>query len=109
MMKNKERVLFLVGERWIINIVDSNLICDGNVSRGCTWPGKHAIYLSNELDERTFRRVLTHAFLFATQIEELETFTEEQVCELVAIWGPEIIKTTNMLLNWGLEYDSKEM
>lgn len=116
MMKNKERDLFLAGERWTISIVDShdsNLVCEGDVSRGCTWPGKHAIYLSNELDERTFRRVLTHelthAFLFATQIEEFETFNEEQVCELVAIWGPEIIKTTNMLLNWGLEYDSKEM
>lgn len=116
MMKNKECDLVLAGERWIISIVDShdsNLVCEGNVCRGCTWFAKCTIYLSNELDERTLRRVLTHelthAFLFATQIEKLETFNEEQVCELVAIWGPEIIKTTNMLVNWGLEHDSKEM
>lgn len=101
-MRNANIETDLNGQKWrvcVVDVHDPSLLLDGELRRGCTWLNLQKIYLSNELDERTAPRViaheLTHATLYATQIKDLgnstvENFTEEDVCEFVALYGAQI-------------------
>lgn len=97
-MRNANIETDLNGQKWRVCVVDAH---DQSVfpRRGFTWKNLQKIYLSNELDERTAPRViaheLTHATLYATQIKDLvnstvENFTEEDVCEFMALYGAQI-------------------
>lgn len=97
-MRNANIETDLNGQKWRVCVVDAH---DPSLfpRRGCTWRNLQKIYLSNELDERTAPRViareLTHATLNTTQIKDLgnstlENFTEEDVCEFVALYGAQI-------------------
>lgn len=107
MLQNKNTTLVIGQSTWKVSIENSHsseLCVDGNVSRGCTWCGKHEIYLSNELTPITFRRVciheLVHAILFSTQACLLETYTEEQLCDFMALYGDEVIYLADQLEEW---------
>lgn len=101
-MRNANIETDLNGQKWRVCVVDAHdpsLLLYGELRRGCTWWNLQKIYLSNELDERTAPRViaheLTHATLYATQIKDLgnstvENFTEEDVCEFMALYGAQI-------------------
>lgn len=103
--RNVKEVLFdIVDQEWTIRVVDSHdphMIADGSVCRGCTWVGQSVIYMSNELTDRTFKRVLlhemVHAYLFATQMSVPYTFNEEQLCDFFAIYSEEILDFANMI------------
>lgn len=108
-MKNKIRQLNLNGQKWMVKIVDSHhegLVVGTEVCRGCTWSGKQIIYLSNELNESTALRVITHelvhATLVATQMSIPEAFNEEQVADFFALYGAQIIGAANELERWAL-------
>lgn len=108
-MQNKMRQLNLNGQKWLVKIVDSHhegLVAGTAACRGCTWCGKQTIYLSNELNESTALRVITHelvhATLVATQMSIPEEFSEEQVADFFALHGAQIISTANELERWAL-------
>lgn len=107
MLQNKNIIVAIGQATWRVSIEDSHsskLCVDGDVSRGCTWCGKHEICLSNELTRLTFRRVcaheLTHAILFSTQACLLETYTEEQLCDFMALYGGEVVNLADKLEEW---------
>ena len=53
MLQNKNITVAIGQSTWRVSIEDSHsskLCVDGDVSRGCTWCGKHEICLSNESD-----------------------------------------------------------
>lgn len=102
--KVKEVLFNIVDQEWTIRVVDSHdphMFADGTVCRGCTWVGQSAIYMSNELTDRTFKRVLlhelVHAHLFATQMSVPDTFNEEQLCDFFAIYSEEILDLANKI------------
>ena len=92
-------------QHWSVEVVpahDPGLWVDGTERTGATWPVAHQIYISDELNEDQAYRVilheLTHAFIRATQVHSPESWTEEAVCEMVAIYGDEIIGQANALV-----------
>ena len=103
--RNAKEVSFnIVDQKWIIRVVDSHdphMVVDGAVCRGCTWVGQSEIYMSNELTERTFKRVLlhelVHACLFATQMSVPDAFNEEQLCDFLAIYSEKILDLANKI------------
>ena len=103
--RNVKEVSFnIVDQKWIIRVVnphDPHMVADGAVCRGCTWVDQSAIYMSNELTERTFKHVLlhelAHAYLFATQMSVPDAFNEEQLCEFFAIYSEEILDLANKI------------
>lgn len=73
---------------------DSMLIADGNRCKGTTHYYHHAIYINKEMrrDDKlaTLRHELTHAFIYETQICDKSEYSEEELCDLVGIYGAEI-------------------
>lgn len=91
-------------QHWYIEVVpahDPGLWVDGTPRTGATWPVTCKIYVSDELNEDQGYRVilheLTHAFIAATQVHSPDSWTEEAVCEMVSIYGDEIIARANVL------------
>lgn len=91
-------------QHWSIEIVpahDPGLWVDGTARIRATWPVTCKIYISDELNADQGYRVilheLTHAFIAATQVHSPESWTEEAVCEMVSIYGDEIIACANVL------------
>ena len=103
--RNVKEVLFdIVDQEWTIRVVDSHdphMVAGGSVCRGCTQVGQSAIYMSNELTDRTFKRVLlhelVHAYLFATQMSVPDAFNEEQLCDFFAIYSEKILDLANKI------------
>lgn len=92
----------IVNQVWSFQSVDSHdsrLMVDGKPCLGTTWPVQQAMYISNELNPgraaRTIRHEMTHAFLAATQLSEPSKYSEEDLCELVAIYGPAIMQASD--------------
>ena len=95
----------ICNQPWSIEIVpahDPGLWVDGTARVGATWPIAYKIYISDELNvDQGYRVVLhelTHAFIAATQAHNPESWTEEAVCEMVSIYGDEIIAQANTLI-----------
>ena len=91
-------------QHWCIETVpahDPGLWVDGTARTGATWPVTCKIYVSDELNADQGYRVilheLTHAFIVATQVHSPESWTEEAVCEMVSIYGDEIVALANKL------------
>lgn len=94
------------GSKWVIYKTDSRspgLIVDGDTCRGTCWCGDLTIFLSNELTRatagRTIRHELAHAWIWTTQAAIPETWSEEDVCELIAIYAQDIAKVAMDVLN----------
>lgn len=81
---------------------DPELFVNGETVQGACWCGHSKIFLSDELDEPSLRRTLihelTHAVLYMSQLEVSETFTEEQICNFVAIYGKMVVNTADYIL-----------
>lgn len=89
-------------QHWSVQMVpahDPGLWVDGTARTGTTWSVAQEIYISDELPENQGYRVvlheLTHAFIAATQVHSPESWEEEAVCELVALYGDEIVAQAN--------------
>lgn len=96
--------LEIIGQDWEIFTADSHdpeLIADGRSCNGTTWYGHFKIFLSNELRGsrllRTIKHELTHAVIYSSQCDIPEAFSEEQVCEIMAIYGELIMKAAEMI------------
>ena len=87
---------------WELFLVDPNhsgLYVNGNPCVGTTWSAKAQIYIADNLAPskmlQTIRHEITHAFMDSTQIREPETYTEEDVCEFVAKYGPMVLRMSD--------------
>lgn len=90
-------VIEIAGQQWQILRVESHdpgLFVDGTARQGACWCGKSIIYLSEELSGDQVSRVIlheiTHAYIYATQAAIPESWDEESVCELIAIYAWEM-------------------
>jgi hypothetical protein len=74
---------------------DPELMVEDVSCRGTCWCGHYKIFLSEELTAATagtvVRHELTHAFLYLTQLEFPKKFTEENVCDFVGGFAPQIV------------------
>lgn len=87
----------IAGQQWLVEKVESHhpgLFVEGTACRGACWCGSAEIYISNELKGDQVARVvmheLAHAYLYSTQAVQPESWTEENVCEMVAIYAWEM-------------------
>lgn len=95
---------FILDQEWQAHKVpshDPGLYVDGTERVGATWPMQRRIYISEELSEQSALRVikheLTHAYICATQAISPEGWREEDVCDLVAIYGDHICREAKKL------------
>lgn len=96
--------LDIIGQEWEVFTADAHdpeLIVDGQACTGATWCGHFKIYLSNELRGsrllRTIKHELAHAVIYSSQCDIPGAFSEEQVCEIMAIYGELIMKAAEMI------------
>ena len=79
-----------------VNSLDARLMLNGKQCYGVVQYGlQHIIIdqsplLSSKIE--TLRHELCHAFIRETQLSIRDTYTEEEVCEMVGIYGPQIIR-----------------
>lgn len=96
---------YILDQEWQAHKVpshDPGLYVDGSERVGTTWPMQRCVYLSDELSEqaamRIIRHELTHAYISATQAISPEGWHEEDVCDLVTIYGEHICATAKRLV-----------
>lgn len=94
------------GCAWLVSKVDAHspgLMVGESECRGTCWSGTSSIYLSNELTRvtapRVIRHELAHAWIWATQAVIPETWSEEDVCEIIGIYAQDIVDAANFILN----------
>jgi len=82
---------------WKIEEVEtrsSELMVDGNQCFGVCKFHSQEIFLDATLKSdklcSTLRHELTHAFLYCYMLESKKTYTEEEVCEFVALYSKQI-------------------
>ena len=75
---------------------DSSLLADGKRCRGTTHYFKREIYVDKDLSPEDKKQVLihelAHATLYDTQIELKEEYSEENMCDFMAMYGSGIIR-----------------
>lgn len=75
---------------------DSSLLVDGKRCRGATHYFKREIYIDKDLTpedkKQTLIHELSHATLYDTQIELKEEYSEENLCDFMAMYGAGIIR-----------------
>ena len=101
-MKRVELEVF--GVPWSVQLTDEKepLKAAGKVCKGCTHYKDAEIYISVDTSARDKRRLLahelSHAFLYETQVELKERYTEEDLCEFIAKFGDRIIKEVERIM-----------
>ena len=90
-------IIEIAGQQWQVHKVESfhpGLMVEGTARRGACWCGRAEIFLSDELIGDQVARVVTHelvhAYIYSTQAVQPESWDEEAVCELFAIYALEI-------------------
>ncbi|MBQ8830837.1 MAG: hypothetical protein IJ017_04515 [Oscillospiraceae bacterium] len=90
---------------WSVKRVDPNhagLYVNGVACVGTTWPAKAEIYIAdNQAPSKmllTIRHELAHAFLNCTQIRAPESFSEEEICEFVALHGGQVMRLAEVIV-----------
>lgn len=91
--------------KWTVEVVDAHapeLFVNDVYCRGATWCSQQRICISKELSERIVYRVLvhelTHAWIWTTQAIMPETYTEEQICDFVAMYARDIVKMAESII-----------
>lgn len=97
--------IFIKDLEWEINLVDTtnaNLMADGSLCYGSCRFFEQKIYLDNRLIKeqmfRTLKHELTHAFIYSYLIEKKQSYTEEDLCDFIAIYGEEICNMAKIIL-----------
>ena len=87
-------IIEIAGQQWQVYKVDAHhpgLMVNETAHRGACWCGAAEIYLSSELKGDHVTRVvmheLAHAYIYSTQAIDVESWSEEDVCELIAIYA----------------------
>lgn len=110
-MMNKIKTVYLPTLRdrdkaWDIYEVpgtDANLYVDGKQCRGVTRYFNREICINKDLLPCDKRQVLihelTHAFIYDTQIETRDDYTEEHLCDFMAMYADDIIAAVDLVLS----------
>ena len=103
---------------WTIREVaglDSALLVKDMRCRGTTHYYSREIFIDKDMSfydkKQTLIHELTHATLYDTQIESKESYSEEDICEFMGIYGESILKIAENYLEEKrktYENDSKE-
>ena len=90
-------VIEIAGQQLQVNKVEAHhpgLMVDGTARQGACWCGKAEIYISNEITgdqvSRANMHELAHAYIYSTQAIQPESWNEEDVCEMFAIYAWEM-------------------
>lgn len=90
-------IIEIAGQQWLVEKVESHhpgLFVEGTARRGACWCGSTEIYISNELKGDQVARVvmheLAHAYIYSTQAIQPESWDEEGICEMFAIYALEM-------------------
>lgn len=97
----------ILQQKWKIKEVKKRhkklFIETGEQCAGTCFFNEKTIYICkilNSQDKRsTLKHELAHAFLWETQIQKPKEFTEEMVCEFMAIYSDIIVSITNKYFN----------
>lgn len=88
----------ILDQEWIVEKVEPHspeLFVDNKWCLGTEWPARQRINISSELSSdralRTITHELCHAYLDATQANRPESWDEEAICDLMAIYGALIV------------------
>ena len=99
-------VIEIAGQQWQVHKVEAHhpgVLVDGTARRGACWCGKADIYISNEVTGDQVARVvmheLAHAYIYSTQAIQPESWVEEDVCELFAIYAWEMCALCQAVCN----------
>lgn len=98
-MDNPKYLTLTPGNTWRVLEVpgsDSMLLVGDTRCRGTTHYYHQSIYLDEGMlpndKRRTLMHELSHAFLYLTQLNSKDNYTEEELCEFVSIYGDYIHK-----------------
>ena len=87
-------IIEIAGQQWQVEKVEAHhpgLFVEGTARRGACWCGSAEIYVSDELKGDQVARVvlheLAHAYIYSTQAVQPESWSEEDVCEMIAIYA----------------------
>lgn len=82
-----------------VNSDNSMLLVNGNRCKGAAHFYHHKIYINKDLPHceklSTLRHELAHVFLYETQIQSKDEYTEEEMCEFMGIYGDTIVNIAN--------------
>ena len=93
------------GVIWKIILTEDKepLRANGKFCKGCTHYKDAEIYIYKDTSKRDRRRLLAHelghAYLYETQVELKEHYTEEDMCEFLAKFGERIVKEVDRILS----------
>lgn len=96
---------YIKGRKWNIELVniDNPLLC-GEDNCGVTHFSKSKIVINEEMDISTIidtvGHELCHAFMFVCGFGQFETFTEENICDMLAVWGVDYGRVRAELTKW---------
>ena len=99
-------ILEIAGQQWRIHRAEPHhpgLFVDQTARRGTCWTGRAEIYISDELQGDQVARVvmheLAHAYIYSTQACTPEGWSEEEVCDLFAIYAWEMCALCQQVCN----------
>ena len=90
---------------WNIVLTDDkrHLILNGTLCKGVVSYKDYTIYVDSSITSKQLERLipheLTHIVLYITQICRKDTFTEEDLCELLALYGKYIVRKSREIIN----------
>ena len=96
---------YINNRKWNIEIVKSTnkLLC-GKENCGVTHFSKSKIVINKEMEKTTIldtiSHELCHAFMFVYGFGQFETFTEENICDMIAVWGIEFGEVRAKIAEW---------
>ena len=105
MTKHIDKIAIL-DQEWNVFFADPHapeLFVDNTARMGTTWPARCEIYISNEIKgnrlKRTLAHELVHALIESSQIVKSESYTEEDLCEFMAIYAKPLHEFVDSLFN----------
>lgn len=97
-MVEREIAIKVNDNNWKVAVTrDYKLLLDknGHICKGVTSYKNRTIFIDPRMPKESFLRVLRHelghTYLYETQININDNFTEEDVCEFIAIYGDKIV------------------
>lgn len=93
-------------KKWTVYEVttdDPKLTFKGTTALGMTYYMTQSIYIDKALTKdhkiEVIRHEITHAVIFETQFAENKKYSEEDICELIAIYGKVICDLADKVYN----------
>ena len=103
------------GATWRVFLTSPNhpmlMRSDGSFTIGACDNDTRSIYINENLEPERMKKVLCHEIAHASMFSygvDLDIYQEELLADLMATYGPEIIRTTHRIINENRESYFKE-